>query len=158
MKEQKINVKIILLGPLIPVLLILLLDLTINEGMPKLTLETLNPRVANSALTSYTIVSLFLLGNMYFYGESRNRPLAPIFGMLLSVLIGILATSFFISMGPMLLENNGSVRAQMVYNIAHLIVSVYAISFSTIIGIGILFATITHSKSRITESKLYEQE
>ena len=67
MKEQKINVKIILLGPLIPVLLILLLDLSVNDGMPKLTLETLNPRVANSALTSYTIVSLFLRGNMYFY-------------------------------------------------------------------------------------------
>ena len=78
--------------------------------------------------------------------------------MLLSVIIGILATSFFISIGPMLLEDNGSVRAQMVYNIAHLIVSVYAISFSAIIGIGILFATITHSKSRIKDSKLYEQE
>lgn len=158
MNEQKINLKLILLGPLIPVLIVLLLDITLNEGMPKLTPETLNPRIANSALTSYTIVSLFLLGNMYFYGESRNRPLAPIFGMLLSVIIGILATSFFISMGPMLLENNGSVRAQMVYNLAHLLVSVYAISLSIMIGIGVLFATITHSRSRITESKLYEQE
>ena len=114
--------------------------------------------VIDSVLTSFILVSTFLLGNMFFYGESRKRPLAPIFGMVVAVLIGLFATVFFINQGPMLLEGNGSVRAQLVYNIGHTIVSILALTLSLIITLGILFSTITHSSSKISNTYFFEEE
>ena len=95
---------------------------------------------------------------MFFYGESRNRPLAPIFAMIIAVLVGILATIFFINQGPMLLEGNGSVRAQLVYNIAHTIVSLSALILSLFIALGLLFSTITHAPSKLTKSYMALEE
>ena len=95
---------------------------------------------------------------MFFYGESRKRPLAPLFGMTTAVLVGIAATIFFINQGPMLLEGNGSVRAQLVYNISHTIVSKIALVFSMMITLGILFSTITHSTSKIRKPYVLAEE
>ena len=95
---------------------------------------------------------------MYFYGESRDRPLAPLFAMVIAILVGFGVTIFFIEQGDMLLENNGSVLAQLVYNISHTIVSIFALMLAFGIAIGILFSSLTHSKSKITETKLLEEE
>ena len=95
---------------------------------------------------------------MFFYGESRKRPLAPIFGMTVAVFVGVLATIFFINQGPMLLEGNGSIRAQLVYNISHTIVSIIALGFSVIITLGVLFSTITHSPSKIQKTLIALEE
>ena len=78
--------------------------------------------------------------------------------MVIAVLVGVLATIFFINQGPMLLEENGSVRAQLVYNIAHTIVSITALSLSLLITLGILFSVITHSPSKISKSYLLVEE
>ena len=92
--------------------------------------------------------SIILLGNLFFYADSRKRPLAPLFGMILAVLLGMLATTTLIGMGPMLLEANGSVIAQTVYNIGHTIVSFFAIALASIVCIGAMFATLTSGKKR----------
>ena len=152
------SAKVVLIGLLFPIILIIALDYTVNGEIPGFGIDDLNPRIANSVLTSFILVSTFLLGNMFFYGESRKRPLAPIFGMIIAVLIGVFATIFFINQGPMLLEGNGSVRAQLVYNIGHTIVSILALTLSLIITLGILFSTITHSPSKISNASFFEEE
>ena len=129
-----------------------------NDKIENFGIDEINPRIANSALTAYILASTVLLGNMFFYGESRNRPLAPIFAMIIAVLVGVLATIFFINQGPMLLEGNGSVRAQLVYNIAHTIVSVTAIILSLLITIGLLFSTITNAPSKLSQTYVSPEE
>ena len=157
-ENNKPSAKVVLIGLLFPVILIIALDYTINGEIPGFGIDDLNPRIANSVLTSFILVSTFLLGNMFFYGESRKRPLAPIFGMIIAVLMGVFATIFFINQGPMLLEGNGSVRAQLVYNIGHTIVSILALTLSLIITLGILFSTIPHSSSKISNASFIEEE
>ncbi len=147
--QTKPSAKVVLVGLLFPVIFIVALDYSLNGSIPNFGIEELNPRIANSALTAFILFSTFLLGNMFFYGESRNRPLAPIFSMAMAVMVGILATIFFINQGPMLLEGNGSVRAQLVYNIAHTIVSIIALSVSGLVTLGMMFSAITNSPSKI---------
>ena len=155
---RKVSSKVVAIGLAFPIILVAALDYSLNDSIPNFGIEELNPRVANSALTAFILASTVLLGNMFFYGESRNRPLAPIFAMVIAVLVGVLATIFFINQGPMLLEENGSVRAQLVYNIAHTIVSITALTLSLLITLGILFSVITHSPSKISKSYLLVEE
>ncbi len=155
---RKVSSKVVAIGLAFPIILVAALDYSLNDSIPNFGIEELNPRVANSALTAFILASTVLLGNMFFYGESRNRPLAPIFAMVIAVLVGVLATIFFINQGPMLLEENGSVRAQLVYNIAHTIVSITELSLSLLITLGILFSVITHSPSKISKSYLLVEE
>ena len=155
---RKVSSKVVAIGLAFPIILVAALDYSLNDSIPNFGIEELNPRIANSALTAFILASTVLLGNMFFYGESRNRPLAPIFAMVIAVLVGVLATIFFINQGPMLLEENGSVRAQLVYNIAHTIVSITALSLSLLITLGILFSVITHSPSKISKSYLVMEE
>jgi len=58
----------------------------------------------------------------------------------------------------MLLEDNGSVIAQLVYNISHTILSIFALMLAFGIAIGILFSSLTHSKAKISGTKLSEEE
>lgn len=154
---KKTSLKLVVSGLLFPIALILAIDYSMN-GFPDLSMDNINPRIANSTLTAFILCSTFLLGNMYFYGESRDRPLAPLFAMIIAILVGFGVTIFFIEQGDMLLENNGSVVAQLVYNISHTIVSIFALMLAFGIAIGILFSSLTHSKSKITETKLLEEE
>jgi len=147
--QTKPSAKVVLVGLLFPVIFIVALDYSLNGSIPNFGIDELNPRIANSALSAFILFSTLLLGNMFFYGESRNRPLAPIFSMAIAVMVGILATIFFINQGPMLLEGNGSVRAQLVYNIAHTIVSIIALSVSGLVTLGMMFSAITNSPSKI---------
>lgn len=156
--DNKPSSKVVVIGLLFPIISIIAIDFTMNGKIPNFGTEEINPRIANSALTAFILCSTFLLGNMFFYGESRKRPLAPIFGMTVAVFVGVLATIFFINQGPMLLEGNGSIRAQLVYNISHTIVSIIALGFSVIITLGVLFSTITHSPSKIQKTLIALEE
>jgi hypothetical protein len=91
----------------LPPLLILAIDMTFYGGFKGIDTGVSFTRFANATLTAYTLCSLFLLGNLFFYGESRNRPWAPLVGMIMATAFGILATVFFLGQGSMLLENNG---------------------------------------------------
>jgi len=156
--QTKPSAKVVLVGLLFPVIFIVALDYSLNGSIPNFGIDELNPRIANSALSAFILFSTLLLGNMFFYGESRNRPLAPIFSMAIAVMVGILATIFFINQGPMLLEGNGSVRAQLVYNIAHTIVSIIALSVSGLVTLGMMFSAITNSPSKINNFNLASEE
>ncbi len=156
--QTKPSAKVVLVGLLFPVIFIVALDYSLNGSIPNFGIDELNPRIANSALSAFILFSTLLLGNMFFYGESRNRPLAPIFSMAIAVMVGILATIFFINQGPMLLEGNGSVRAQLVYNIAHTIVSIIALSVSGLVTLGLMFSAITNSPSKINNFNLASEE
>lgn len=142
-----------LLAFLLPLVLIWALDLTlggsINAGVDSL------PRFGNAILTSYILGSLILLGNLFFYADSRQRPLAPLFGMFAAAAIGILVTVLLLSQGDLLMENNGSIRAQILYNVVHMFVSGGAILLSIALGLGFTFATITAQKARRT---VFEEE
>jgi len=152
------SLKVIVFALFFPIILLLAIDYSINGPIPDFELKEINPRVANSALTSFILCSFFLLGNMYFYGESRNRRLAPLFGMLVSSSIGILAAVFFINQGPILLEDHDSIRAQLVYNISHTIVSFLALLLALMISLGLLFSSITHSNSKVHIKNFQEEE
>jgi len=146
--KQTLNLKILFISFLLPIFVIWIIDSTLKGDFSSFDTSDSFTRFANAILTSYTLGSLILLGNLFFYADSRKRPLAPLFGMVLAVLIGILATLFLIGMGPMLLEDNGSVIAQTVYNIGHTIVSFLAISLAAAVCIGSMFATLTNGKKR----------
>ena len=108
--------------------------------------------VIGSMLSSKEAVSKSIqwLNSEFFYKDAHSK--------IFSVMIGLFATVFFINQGPMLLEGNGSVRAQLVYNIGHTIVSILALTLSLIITLGILFSTITHSSSKISNTSFFEEE
>ena len=154
---KKTSLRLVISGLLFPIALILAIDYSMH-GFPDLSMDNINPRIANSTLTAFILGSTFLLGNMYFYGESRDRPLAPLFAMVIAILVGFGTTIFFIEQGDILLEDNGSIIAQLVYNISHTIVSIFALMLAFGIAIGILFSSLTHSKSEINEAKLSEEE
>lgn len=152
--KQTLNLKVLMMAFLLPIIVIWIIDSTLKGDFSSFDTSDSFTRFANAILTSYTLGSLVLLGNLFFYADSRKRPLAPLFGMVLAVLIGILATLLLIGMGPMLLEANGSVRAQTVYNIGHTIVSFLAISLAFVVCIGSMFATLTNGKKR----RIFQEE
>lgn len=154
---KKTSLRLVISGLLFPIALILAIDYSMH-GFPDLSMDNINPRIANSTLTAFILCSTFLLGNMYFYGESRDRPLAPLFAMVIAISVGFGTTIFFIEQGDILLEDNGSVIPQLVYNISHTIVSIFALMLAFAIAIGVLFSSLTHSKSKISEAKMLEEE
>ncbi|GIR34309.1 MAG: hypothetical protein CM15mP47_5350 [Methanobacteriota archaeon] len=82
---NKPSSKVVLIGLLFPVILIVAIDYSMNGDIADFGMDDLNPRIANSALTAFILCSTFLLGNMFFYGESRKRPLGSTFGMGIAV-------------------------------------------------------------------------
>tara|TARA_B110000459_G_scaffold158364_1_gene173578 strand:- start:315 stop:791 length:477 start_codon:yes stop_codon:yes gene_type:complete len=150
MKESNLvfTWRMMLLAFFLPPLLILAIEVTLAGDFKGIDSGVSFTRFANATLTAYTLCSLFLLGNLFFYGESRNRPLAPLVGMVLATALGVLATVLFIGQGSMLLENNGSVRAQTIYNIVHMFVSSGAILMAVSVGVGVTFSAITSQKPR----------
>lgn len=142
-----------LLAFLLPMVLLWAVDLTLGGSLDA-GVDSL-PRFGNAVLTSYILGSLILFGNLFFYADSRQRPLAPLFGMLAAAAIGVLVTVMLLNQGDLLMENNGSIRAQILYNIVHMFVSGGAILLSVALGLGFTFATITAQKSR---RNVFEEE
>jgi hypothetical protein len=99
-------------------------------------------RFANSMLTSMMVVSFMLLVTLIAYGDARKRPIAPLAGMLLVVGSTIWLTIFFLSQGDLLMEDNGSVRAQALSNIIRFGTTSVAIVFGSIFVGGVLLASL----------------
>ncbi len=99
-------------------------------------------RFANAFLTSYTIASVFLVVNMFRYSKSRREPSAPWISMTYAAMLGILATLLFTSQGGFLMEENGSQRAQILYNVIHFIVTSLAIIIAVSIMILLAFVNL----------------
>ena len=142
-----------LLAFLLPLVFVWAFDLTLG-GSIGAGADSL-PRFGNAILTSYILGSFILLGNLFFYADSRQRPLAPLFGMFAAAAIGVLVTVMLLNQGDLLMEDNGSIRAQILYNVVHMFVSGGAILLSLALGLGFTFATITAQKARRT---VFEEE
>jgi hypothetical protein len=95
-------------------------------------------RFLNAFLTSYTIASVFFVVNMFQYSKSRKEPTAPWVSMVYAAVLGIFVTFLLTSQGGFLMEENGSQRAQILYNIIHFIVTSMAILMAA--GIMILLS------------------
>jgi hypothetical protein len=99
-------------------------------------------------------MGLILIGNLFFYADSRHRPSAPFVGMIFALAIGILIAWALISQDDLLLEANSGLRAQMLSNVVHLLVSGTAMMVASILAIGYTFAAITGRERSI----LFEEE
>lgn len=129
---------------LLPALVVLLLVWWLSDGASEGALI----RFANALLTSFTFVSFLLLLTLFVYGDARKRPLAPLVGMFLSVLLGAGLTVFFLSQGELLMEDNGSVRAQALSNLIRFGTTIIGLGLATLVVAGTLFASLMNSPPR----------
>jgi hypothetical protein len=123
---------------LFPLLSILAIVLWLSEGSTEGTFI----RFTNALLTSFTLFSFTLLLTLFVYGDARKRPIAPLVGMLMSVLLGLGLTLFFLAQGELLMEDNGSVRAQALSNTIRLGTTVIGLSLAVVVVAGTLFASL----------------
>ncbi len=107
-------------------------------------------RFVNAFLTSYTVASIFLVVNMFQYSKSRREPSAPWISMTYAAILGILATLLLTSQGGFLMEENGSQRAQILYNIIHFIVTSLAIIIAISIMILLSFVNLESKDGKQT--------
>ena len=112
-------------------------------------------RFANALLTSFTFISFILLLTLFVYGDARKRPIAPLLGMFMSVLLGVGMTVFFLSQGELLMEDNGSVRAQALSNLIRLATTVLGMGMAVMVVAGTLFASLMNTPPRAIQ---FEEE
>ncbi len=105
-------------------------------------------RFTNALLTSFTLFSFLLLLTLFVYGDARKRPIAPLIGMGMSVLLGLGLTVFFLAQGELLMEDNGSVRAQALSNTIRLATTVLGLALAIVIVAGTLFASLMNGPSQ----------
>ena len=112
-------------------------------------------RFANSLLTTFTVASGLLAIAMFSYADSRERPLAPVFMMATASAVGgLLSFGILSTGGNLLMEENGSAMAQILYNIVQLLVVSSALFIAGGLVLGIAFSIITRSGER----KIFEEE
>ena len=126
------------------------LILTVSSGDSSYDTERGLTRFANAFLTSYTIGSVFLVINMFQYSKSRREPTAPWVSMVFAAVLGIIVTLLLTSQGGFLMEENGSQRAQILYNIIHLVVTSLAII--TAVSITVLLSFVNLEPKEETKS------
>ena len=150
MKQSNSSWKLLVLAALLPILTLVAIDVSLNNNFHPESFK----RFGNAVLTSYIIMGFILIGNLFFYADSRHRPSAPFVGMIFALAIGILIAWALISQDDLLLEANSGLRAQMLSNVVHLLVSGTAMMVASILAIGYTFAAITGRERRI----LFEEE
>ena len=150
MKQSNSPWKLLVLAALLPILTLVAIDVSLNNNFHPESFK----RFGNAVLTSYIIMGLILIGNLFFYADSRHRPSAPFVGMIFALAIGILIAWALISQDDLLLEANSGLRAQMLSNVVHLLVSGTAMMVASILAIGYTFAAITGRERSI----LFEEE
>ena len=105
-------------------------------------------RFSNALLTSFTLFSFILLLTLFVYGDARKRPVAPLFGMAVSVGLGAVLIVFFLSQGELLMEDNGSVRAQALSNIIRFGTTAVGFGLAVLVVGGTLFASLMSGPRR----------
>jgi|TARA_B100001741_G_scaffold309695_1_gene307775 hypothetical protein len=128
----------------LPLLVILGLIMWLSNS----SLEGTLIRFTNALLTSFTLFSFMLLLTLFVYGDARKRPYAPLIGMLMSVLLGLGLTLFFLAQGELLMEDNGSVRAQALSNTIRFGTTIIGLGLAVVIVAGTLFASLMNGPSR----------
>ena len=100
----------------------------------------------------HIITGILLMVNMFAYAGSRERPYAPIMGMIIAIMAGI-GIGLLLNNNDIIMEDNGSFQAQALYNIVHIIASGFAMILAVLLTIGSLFATITATPTRFPEEE-----
>tara|TARA_B100001564_G_scaffold38511_1_gene27854 strand:+ start:476 stop:931 length:456 start_codon:yes stop_codon:yes gene_type:complete len=150
MREPNASWKLLTLAAILPVLVLMTINISIGDSSHPESFK----RFGNALLTSYVIMGVILLGNLFFYADSRHRPFAPLVGMLVAIGIGVLISWALVSNDDLLLEANSGLRSQMLSNIVHLLVSAAAMLLAALLAFGATFAMITGRERRV----LFEEE
>ena len=150
MSKPNSSWKILGLAAILPILVLVAIDVSLGDDIHPESFK----RFGNAVLTSYVLMGIVLMGNLFFYADSRHRQLAPFVGMMSAVGVGILISWTLVSFDDLLLEANSGMRAQMLSNIVHLLVSGTAMLLASILALGMTFAAITGRKRRV----LFEEE
>ena len=150
MREPNASWKLLTLAAILPVLVLVTINLSIGDSSHPESFK----RFGNALLTSYVIMGVILLGNLFFYADSRHRPFAPLVGMLVAIGIGVLISWALVSNDDLLLEANSGLRSQMLSNIVHLLVSAAAMLLAALLAFVATFAMITGRERRV----LFEEE
>ena len=150
MSEVSKTWKIIIMAISAPPLLLMIIAVILGDDITSQSFK----RFANALITGYTFGAGLLFINMFFYADSRHRPLAPLFGMMLATIFGSIITLWLLSQGDLLLEENGSVRAQALSNVVRILVSLWALIMAVAVAVGSTFVAITSRPKR----KLFEEE
>ena len=150
MREPNASWKLLTLAAILPVLVLMTINLSIGDSSHPESFK----RFGNALLTSYVLMGVILLGNLFFYADSRHRPFAPLVGMLVAIGIGVLISWALVSNDDLLLEANSGLRSQMLSNIVHLLVSTAAMLLAALLAFGATFAMITGRERRV----LFEEE
>lgn len=149
MSEKRADWKVLLSAASIPFLLITLVNILIGNPFSEESFK----RFANAILTAYIITGILLMVNMFAYAGSRERPYAPIMGMIIAIMAGIGIGFLLLYNNDIIMEDNGSFQAQALYNIVHIIASGFAMILAVLLTIGSLFATITATPTRFPEEE-----
>ena len=139
MKQEGSAWKLLVLAASLPILVLVAINVSLGDDFHPDSFK----RFGNALLTSYVVVGILLIGNLFFYADSRHRPLAPLVGMVFALSVGLLISWILISYENLLLEANSGLRAQMLSNVVRLLVSVTAMGLASILAIGTTFALIT---------------
>tara|TARA_B100000242_G_scaffold59924_1_gene35751 strand:+ start:2024 stop:2479 length:456 start_codon:yes stop_codon:yes gene_type:complete len=139
MRQQGSSWKLLALAASLPILVLVAINVSLGDDFHPDSFK----RFGNALLTSYVVVGILLIGNLFFYADSRHRPLAPLVGMAFALSVGLLISWILISYENLLLEANSGLRAQMLSNVVRLLVSVTAMGLASILAIGTTFALIT---------------
>ena len=150
MREPNASWKLLTLAAILPVLVLVTINLSLGDSSHPESFK----RFGNALLTSYVLMGVILLGNLFFYADSRHRPFAPLVGMLVAIGIGVLISWALVSNDDLLLEANSGFRSQMLSNIVHLLVSAAAMLLAALLAFGATFAMITGRERRV----LFEEE
>ncbi|MCS5534146.1 MAG: hypothetical protein NZ736_07815 [Candidatus Poseidoniaceae archaeon] len=150
MSEVSKTWKVIVMAISVPPLLLMIIGALLGDDISNLAFK----RFGNALITGYTFSTGLLFINMFFYADSRQRPLAPLFGMLLATIFGTMITLWLLSQGDLLLEDNGSARAQALSNIVRILVSSLALIMAVVVSVGGVFVAITSRPNR----NLFEEE
>ena len=150
MREPTASWKLLTLAAILPVLVLMTINLSIGDSSHPESFK----RFGNALLTSYVLMGVILLLNLFFYADSRHRPFAPLVGMFVAIGIGVLISWALVSNDDLLLEANSGLRSQMLSNIVHLLVSAAAMLLAALLAFGATFAMITGRERRV----LFEEE
>ena len=139
MRQQGSSWKLLVLAASLPILVLVAIHVSLGDDFHPDSFK----RFGNALLTSYVVVGILLIGNLFFYADSRHRPFARFVVMVFALSVGLLISWILISYQNLLLEANSGLRAQMLSNVVRLLVSVTAMGLASILAIGTTFALIT---------------
>ena len=150
MNESNASWKLLAMAAMLPILVLVAIDVSMGGGFVDEDFK----RFGNALLTSYVVMGILLMGNLFFYADSRHRPLAPFVGMVLAIAVGVIITWALVSNDDLLLEANSGLRSQVLSNIVHLLVSGTAMALAALLAVGATFAAITGRPKMV----LFEEE